>query len=585
MSTPIQPYDRNEVVSRYLNRMNGFRTTQDALDVQQQALYADYASLCREMHTAYAHDPTIPAQVLRGLCKPDPAAPVLAGGDTPESSSLAAVRPAQWRLTGTGTDLGFAWGSPPTGPTTILAPTLPKEADIPSLEAFSLAQPAFSNTASSTSQLEDEFSAYTAGTDYSYGPSTSSTAPTSEVSAAVGSSPKSSSAPDSSSFDRDLKYEYAVLDGMPPFGSLDILDLGQPFPMVYPDPAWTAAPTALPSPFPHSGAVRTPLFHPSMMALDGDRSFGSIELPAPAEVQSLVPPFSFPVNGIKSPKEAHKRERCRPAKGSSRKRSRSPSSDFEAGSDHDNDEDSYTPSKAVKKNSKKGAHKGKQQRKPNDGLDVALPPVDKNGESMFAVLIGKGDSSSICLIDLDASSADPSMPLSRCILNNEPYTPAMFREDCSRGHSYPFAIIGSMAFRVTFSLTGPSMMRTTDNGAEVVDDGEEYTFIHFLPGDIVVNTPWALGSSEWWRLQECKNYHASHAVANEGRWTGRTNPLKGEGSIRRNRILRHFHSDCEPAGGAASGEWSLMTLARCQRVDIGHDESAARKPKKARKGR
>ncbi|GAA6027075.1 hypothetical protein JCM8097_006091 [Rhodosporidiobolus ruineniae] len=576
MSTPIQPYDRNEVVSRYLNRMNGFRTTQDALDVQQQALYADYASLCREMHTAYAHDPTIPAQVLRGLCKPDPAAPVLAGGDTPESSSLAAVRPAQWRLTGTGTDLGFAWGSPPTGPTTILAPTLPKEADIPSLEAFSLAQPAFSNTASSTSQLEDEFSAYTAGTDYSYGPSTSSTAPTSEVSAAVGSSPKSSSAPDSSSFDRDLKYEYAVPDNMPSFRPLGAFE---PFPMVYPAPAWTAS-SALPQP----GVVDTPLLHPSMMALDGGRSFGSFELPSPAQVQSVAPfaPASSPSDGEDVKPLIEKLKSSHLVKRSRRKRSRSLSSGFESGSDYDNDEDPYKPSRGIKRSGKKG----KQRRKQSEAPQVPLPPVDKNAESMFAVLIGKGETSTVRTIDLDASSADPSKPLSRCILNNEPYTPAMFREDCSRGHSYPFAIIGSKAFRVTFALTGPSMVRTTDDGAEVVDDGEEYTFIHFLPGDIVVNTPWALGSSEWWRTQECRNFHPKYAVASNGHFTGRNKPAVGSAGVRPCRIYEHFVDQCGPMPGFQYGEWSLKKLARLQKKSAEgvkeeeEDEDEEEKPKR-----
>lgn len=94
------------------------------------------------------------------------------------------------------------------------------------------------------------------------------------------------------------------------------------------------------------------------------------------------------------------------------------------------------------------------------------------------------------------------------------------------------------------------------------------TFIHFLPGDLVVSPSLPLGSREWWRQQECRGVHSGYPGA--GAWTARYDDeaaaagggAGGGGAEKRRpaRILAHFVKCC-PVDDA-DGEWSLMKLAR-----------------------
>lgn len=150
---------------------------------------------------------------------------------------------------------------------------------------------------------------------------------------------------------------------------------------------------------------------------------------------------------------------------------------------------------------------------------------------------------------------DPTTPLARCVYGQVKYSSSLFREDCSRRNTYTFlSDEGSNSWTVSFSQFGVRIQPSTPSSAI-------FTFIHFAPGDIVVQPSYPLGSRLWWRQQECQQSHAG--FPGEGHWTCR---YDGDAQEKRRpiRIIQHF-SSCPSArvdeyGGQAS--WSLGKLAK-----------------------
>jgi hypothetical protein len=162
---------------------------------------------------------------------------------------------------------------------------------------------------------------------------------------------------------------------------------------------------------------------------------------------------------------------------------------------------------------------------------------------------------------LDESMLDPCSPLA-LVQHGHPYTAASFRLDCQLSSRYTFYTAARAPFVVTFSMAGPSISPSFDEAKP-----STYTFIHFLPGDIVVQPSELLGSVAWWRLQECRATHAGYPGT--GAWTAR---FDGEGTDggeaekrRPARIYSHF-AKCCAKGRDDEGPWSLMQLAQAMKA-------------------
>ncbi|BGP37982.1 hypothetical protein JCM10450v2_001916 [Rhodotorula kratochvilovae] len=190
--------------------------------------------------------------------------------------------------------------------------------------------------------------------------------------------------------------------------------------------------------------------------------------------------------------------------------------------------------------------------------DDASVIVVKNSEHVFAVHVqgtGKSDESSLTRLYLDNSSLDPLSPLGRAVVG-EAYTAASFALDCELNSVYTLYTATRAQWTVSFTLSGPSIFPAVPVSHELQPPT---TFLHFLPGDLVVVPSFPLGSREFWRLQQCRSSHAGYP--GDGAWTARYDDEAGGGEKRRPaRIFTHF-AKCCPADNA-DGEWSLMKLAR-----------------------
>ncbi|GAA5894226.1 hypothetical protein JCM8208_002382 [Rhodotorula glutinis] len=195
--------------------------------------------------------------------------------------------------------------------------------------------------------------------------------------------------------------------------------------------------------------------------------------------------------------------------------------------------------------------------------------VKKNDEHMFAVYIqgvGKTDETSLARLYLDHSSLDPTSPLGCTVTGDTAYTASSFARDCESASVYSFFTASRAQWVVEFSLSGPTIAPVTSSTSGPITMSSTTTFVHFLPGDLVVSPSLPLGSREWWRQQECRGAHAGYPG---GAWTARYDDeaaaagggAGGGGEKRRPaRILGHF-AKCCPVDDA-DGEWSLMKLAR-----------------------
>ncbi|GAA5923874.1 hypothetical protein JCM3775_005537 [Rhodotorula graminis] len=196
--------------------------------------------------------------------------------------------------------------------------------------------------------------------------------------------------------------------------------------------------------------------------------------------------------------------------------------------------------------------------------------VKKNDEHMFAVYIqgvGKTGETSLTRLYLDHSSLDPTSPLGCTVTGDTLYTTSSFARDCERASVYSFFTASRAQWVVEFSLAGPAIVPVTSSSSDTTTTAATTrTFVHFLPGDLVVSPSLPLGSREWWRLQECRGAHAGYPG---GAWTARYDDEAagasggaGGGAEKRRpaRILAHFLKCC-PVDDA-DGEWSLMKLAR-----------------------
>lgn len=160
---------------------------------------------------------------------------------------------------------------------------------------------------------------------------------------------------------------------------------------------------------------------------------------------------------------------------------------------------------------------------------------------------------------------DPSSPLAHVVQRSEPYTAAAFRLDCALSSVYTFYTAARAPFVVTFSLSGPTISPSFDEAKP-----STYSFLHFLPGDVVVQPSELLGSVAWWRLQECRASHAGYPGS--GAWTARFDGGEGEGAAggaeaekrRPARIYSHF-AKCCGKGREDEGPWSLMKLAKAMK--------------------
>ncbi|GAA5830417.1 hypothetical protein JCM11251_001339 [Rhodosporidiobolus azoricus] len=198
--------------------------------------------------------------------------------------------------------------------------------------------------------------------------------------------------------------------------------------------------------------------------------------------------------------------------------------------------------------------------------------VEKNTKHVFAVHISsknkiEANESPVTRLFLDESTLDPSSPFGQAVLLGEPYSPASFRLDCAHHSRYTFYTASRCAWVVTFSLSGPTVVPASATDGPAPSRSTRYTFLHFLPSDIVVTPSEPIGSIPWWRLQECRGSHAGYPGT--GAWTARYDGVGAEDADaekrRPARIYSHF-AKCCGKGCEEQGEWSLMKLAKAMKV-------------------
>lgn len=182
---------------------------------------------------------------------------------------------------------------------------------------------------------------------------------------------------------------------------------------------------------------------------------------------------------------------------------------------------------------------------------------------MFAVLslpLAKEEESPVTRLYLYEAAMLPTSPIARSVLVGEPYTSASFRQDCGLCSVYTFYSACRAPWTLAFTPSGPNIFPVSPvkNSAS----RSTYTFLHFLPGDVVVFPSHPIGTVDWWRVQECQNSHAGYPGS--GGWTARYDG-ETEGEKRRPaRIYTHF-AKCAAKGCEDGGEWSLMKLAKAMK--------------------
>lgn len=134
-------------------------------------------------------------------------------------------------------------------------------------------------------------------------------------------------------------------------------------------------------------------------------------------------------------------------------------------------------------------------------------------------------------IELDPESPmnDPSSLLCQVVRSDLPYSKETLLEECEREAEYAF--MSTRAGLTTRWTVKYSLDRSTDEPSPrtVIEPAQPvlnpppvtptYTFVHFVPGTIVVNPTYPMGSSKWWRVQECDVKHEN--CPGDGSWTAR----------------------------------------------------------------
>ncbi|ORY84664.1 hypothetical protein BCR35DRAFT_324738 [Leucosporidium creatinivorum] len=151
-------------------------------------------------------------------------------------------------------------------------------------------------------------------------------------------------------------------------------------------------------------------------------------------------------------------------------------------------------------------------------------------------------------IDLDSSTPSTSA-LHRAIHEGQPYGDQTLLEECTNNTSYAFTSTRAGAtnhWLVSFSLD-PSAPPTSPRPLTTIAPrlpqpnlpaDAIFTFVHFVPGTIVVSPTYPMGASKWWRVQECPGRHEN--CPGDGSWTARWDE---EGEERRpSRVVQHYAS-------------------------------------------
>lgn len=132
-------------------------------------------------------------------------------------------------------------------------------------------------------------------------------------------------------------------------------------------------------------------------------------------------------------------------------------------------------------------------------------------------------------IDLDSSTPSTS-PLYRAVHEGLPYGEQTLLEECTNANSYAFTSTRAGATNhwiVNFSLdpsAPPASPRPVTTIAPRLPQPNLpsdaiFTFVHFVPGTIVVSPTYPMGASKWWRVQECPGRHEN--CPGDGSWTAR----------------------------------------------------------------
>lgn len=131
-------------------------------------------------------------------------------------------------------------------------------------------------------------------------------------------------------------------------------------------------------------------------------------------------------------------------------------------------------------------------------------------------------------LDSDPQSNAPTSALYRAVHQGLPYTEEVLSEDCRINASYAFTSTRAGAtthWLVTFSLDSSmspprphTHIRPRTPQPNLPHDAA-FTFVHFIPGTIVVSPTFPMGSSKWWRIQECPGRHEN--CPGDGSWTAR----------------------------------------------------------------
>lgn len=108
------------------------------------------------------------------------------------------------------------------------------------------------------------------------------------------------------------------------------------------------------------------------------------------------------------------------------------------------------------------------------------------------------------------------------------YTNETLMQDCANQSTYHLVSNRAGAttrWEVSFSLDTssgtplPSTSIVPTTAILGTPANPTYTFVHFRPGEIVVNPTYPVGSSKWWRVQECNGRHEN--CPGDGSWTAR----------------------------------------------------------------
>ncbi|KAM0792378.1 hypothetical protein ACM66B_005058 [Microbotryomycetes sp. NB124-2] len=222
----------------------------------------------------------------------------------------------------------------------------------------------------------------------------------------------------------------------------------------------------------------------------------------------------------------------------------------------------------------------KKQRTPRKTCAEDVTVYRKNSSHLFAVHIQtktKAEVTEDAIVPLLLSFDTPSsLPLARAASTNEPYTDDFFQQDCRDKNVYLFvAPAQRQTWIVQFSQFGPQALLQESSEScrdETTKLKPIYTFVHFLPQDVVVQPAFPIGSRQWWRVQECPRHHPGRPLSNQS-WTARTDDSSNGGEQKRpNRVVTHFatcKSKIDPSinlqdgqGGVGQTGWALERLAR-----------------------